>query len=335
MNERVSRKLSCLQFMCAVMIIALHTTFPRYFDEASDALIQLNRWMRNLDDAAISTFFFLSSYLLFRRADQQTWGRVLWRRLWSLVIPHVLWNALFLAHSLLREYLVMGTLINVPNALEVLKKLTIAPANSIFWYLQTLMGFVVLFPVIRWGVRRKWPAWVCGIAAMIATCIKPLGIAYETMIYWLPVYLLGAMIGYWHRAWFEREPFCSCKGGWAAALAVLGVWAAVRPLGHQVHYLYWIPAPLLMWVLADGFLRLRRHPWWLNASFYLYCVHMIVQHYAVRLYQRTMGGGAVSFALSNVLLPCLCAAMALLGAAAVRAVLPGIYDLFTGKRRYK
>lgn len=332
MNERVSRKISCLQFVCAIMIMALHTTFPRYFNESSQWLLSLNVFMRNVDDAAISTFFFLSAYLLFRRMEQRTYLGLLRQRLFTLVIPYVLWNALFYAHSLLREYLSMGTLLNPPTAGILLRKLTIEPANSIFWFIQTLLGFVLLFPLIRWAVRIRWPAWIAGTVAMVAVCIPQLGIPYESILYWLPVYLMGALIGHYHNKAFERVPFCGCGWIYAATGGMLCILAYIRPMGHAVHYLYWIPAPMLMWILADVFLRLKKNHWWLNTSFYLYCVHMITQHYAVKLYLLLFGKGTVSFAASNILLPCLCAALSLLGGAVVRFLLPDVFAVFTGMR---
>jgi len=157
------------------MIIALHTTFPVYFGVTDPGLLKVNVFARNLYDAAISTFFFLSAYLLFRKADQRKYADVLKRRFWSLAVPYVLWNAVFYAHALLREHLTMGTLMDPPDVLTVIKKLTVAPANSIFWFILTLMGLIVLFPAIRWAVRLKWPALMAVVLAVIAVYIPQLG----------------------------------------------------------------------------------------------------------------------------------------------------------------
>lgn len=332
MCERTSRKLSCLQFLCALMIIALHTTFPRYFPESAAWAADLNQYLRQLDDAAISTFFFLSAYLFFRRTEGRSYGQVLLHKLRTLALPYVLWNALFYVYTLLREYQVYGMLFTGTDALTILRKLTIAPANSIFWFLQTLMGFVVLYPLILWCVKRRWPAIAAMVLSAVAVCVPQTGIRYETMLYWVPVYGLGAYIGFWHRERFERFPFAGRPWQYGLAAAVVLGLAALRPLGHQAHYLYWIPVPLCLWVLADGFGRLKRHFWWMDASFYLYCSHMIVEYAAVKLYQLAAGPGTLSAVLGNVLLPCLCAAIALTAGAVVRRLLPGIWGLLTGTR---
>jgi len=332
MNERTSRKLSWLQFLCSVMIIGLHTAFPVYFSVTDPALLQVNVFVRNIYDAAISTFFFLSAYLLFRSADQKTYLQVLKRRFWSLAVPYVLWNAVFYAHALLREYLTWGALTNPPDALTVLRKLTVSPANSIFWFILTLLGLIILFPVIRWGVRLKWPAGVAAVLAVAAVYLPQLDAKYETMVYWLPVYLAGAYTGYWRRERFERIPQCSRWWMYPLLAALLLIMAYLRPLIPGAHYAYWLPAALILWVLADGLAAKRPCPWWAGCSFYLYCCHMVAEHYAVEIYLRTLGTGTASYLMCHVLLPCLCAAIALLGAAIVRRLLPGVFRLFTGMR---
>ena len=331
MPPSVSRKLSYLQFVCALMIIGLHTAFARYFEPNAPWTVDLNTAVRNVYDAAISTFFFLSAMLFFRSDRPRTYAGVLKDKARTLLIPYVLWNARYLAHSTLRHYLVHGVW-PVLRLEDVLLGLTFQPANSIFWFVKTLMGFVLLFPVWDWCVRRRWPALVLGVGAAAAVCVASLEIAYESMIYWLPVYLMGAYAGRHRRALMERVPLFSRRLPYALCAAVWAGWALLRPLGHAIHYLYWLPAPLLLWTLADGFASWPAPPWWIRASFYLYGSHLVVEHYAVELYLRTMGTSDISFALGNVLLPCLCAAVALVCGAVVRRLLPGVYALFTGAR---
>lgn len=333
MNERTSRKLSCLQFLCALMIISLHTTFPRYFPESAAWTADFNWYIRQLDDAAISTFFFLSAYLFFRKTEGKTYVRVLWHKLRTLALPYVLWNAVFYFYTLAREYQVYGMLFTPTDPLTFLQKLTIAPANSIFWFLQVLMGFVVIWPLILWGVKRRWPAIAAMVLSAAAVCIPQLGVRYESMLYWVPVYVLGAYIAYWHKDRFERMPFAGRPWHYVLAAGLLLALAAVRPITHQTHYLYWLPAPLLLWTLADAFGLMKRHFWWLDASFYLYCSHMIVEYIAVKLYQTVFGPGTASAVAGNVLIPALCAAIALATGAVVRRFLPGIWSLFTGSRK--
>lgn len=333
MKAQISRKLCCLQFVCALMIITLHTALPGNFDrDLPQWALTLNQYWRYLADAAISTFFFLSAYLCYRRADERRYGKLLLGKLRTLILPYLLWSALYYAHGLLRDHLVWGTFMQPTDAWTVFRRITYDSALPVLWYIRTLLGLILLFPVIRWCVRRKWPALLGGLICLTAVCIPQTNIHYSTMVYWAPVYVLGAYTGYWHREAFERMPDGTRR--WRAPLAVvlLLLLCLLRPTSHQAHYLFWLPAPLLLWTMADGFVKLHRLPWWVDTSFYLYCCHLVMEPYAVALYRRALGTGTAAFVLSGVLLPLLCAALCLAGAAVVRKLCPWLYALFTGMR---
>ena len=332
MTKQVSRKITCLQFVCSLMIITLHTAFAAYFPGAPEWAVKLNSFWRSLVDVSISTFFFLSAYLFYRRADERRYADVLRQKFWSLIVPYLLWNLVFYAHELLREYLTWGTVMQPHDLWTVLRKLTFDTPMAVLWFIRTMMGFILIYPVIRWGVRLKWPAWIAGLTAMVATAIPACRVNYYTMIYWLPSYLMGAYAAYWHKERFERVPQVNSWWKYAACCAVILVLNALRPLHHALHYLFWIPIPLLMWALADGFARLPKLPWWAGTSFLLFMAHLVVESYAVKIYLKIFGTGTVGFVLGNVLMPCLTAAIVLIGAAIVRKLCPKLYALATGMR---
>jgi hypothetical protein len=99
------------------------------------------------------------------------------------------------------------------------------------------------------------------------------------------------------------------------------------------YYSFWSTAPFLLWVLADSLAGLPSPPWWVNASFFMYCCHMLVERYAVKLHLFLFGAGKKSFVLSHVSLPVITAVLVLVLAAVLRYALPGVYALITGLRR--
>lgn len=333
MPQQTARKLTYLQFGCALMIVGLHTAFASYFRGAPDWAVWLNTYARDLFDSAISTFFFLSAMLLYRRAEKWRYGALILSRLRTLALPYVLWNALYIAAEYARGA-IAGKLPGY-GVLDVLMRLFIDPANSIFWFLRTLFGFVLLYPVILWCVRKKWPAWVAFAASLMLSSLPSVGVPYTSVVHWLPMYLMGAYLACHHRERLERVPFLPRRWLYpVAALALLAL-AWLRSLGYWAHYLYWLPAPLILWALADGAAKLPSPPWWIGASFYLFCSHLLVERYAVRLYLGVLGNGTASFLLGNLMLPALCATIALLAGALIRTLAPRLFALFTGDRAAK
>ena len=327
MPPRVSRKITCLQFVCALMIVGLHTAFATYFPGSPEWAVSVNKVCRSVFDAAISTFFTLSALLTYWKAETQRYPALLKRRLRTLALPYLLWSVLHLLVNVARRSMANGVLVRL-DAMEVSRLLTVDAVNGIFWFLRVLMVFVLLYPAILWCVRRKWPAIVLFVAALVAATLG--WVPYSCTVYWIPHYLMGAWVGVHARETLQgaRRP----RWTRLAAAALLVGLAACRPLEGALHYLYWLPAPALMWLLTDGFASDKPLPWWVGASFYLYCSHLLVERYAVRLYLAVMGRGTVAFLLGNALLPLLCAAIALLAGAAVRKLLPGVYAAFTGGR---
>ena len=331
MTEKVSVKLSYLQFLCSLAIIGLHTVFAKHFSASASWALQLNNGFRTLFDAATSTFFFLSAMLFYRKADAKAYVPTLLARMRTLVIPYLFWSAAVLVHQQLRAYLINGFFPQLP-LLDILRLWLWEPANGVLWFVQVLLGYVLVFPLIRWGVRRKWPAIVAGLASLLLRYSGWVPVPYASMLFWLPCYLTGAYLGYHACERMFTVPFVRRRWHYGvAALLFAGLFGLARAF-DSLYYLYWQFTPLLVWVLADPLAALPRPAWWVNASFYLFCSHLLFEHYAVRLYQAVFGLGNISFAMANVLLPLLCAALALLCAAVVRKVAPSLYQWITGGR---
>ena len=331
MSETASRKLSYTQFVCALFIIGLHTAFSRHFTTAPGWATDINTFTRMLFDTATSTYFFLSAVLLYRRGDTKDYLTLVVRKIKTLLVPMVLWNTLFFAHQAVRQYLTYRTWPHISIAI-LYENLLRSPVNLVFWFIQVLFGFVVFFPLILWAVRHKWPAILAALIALTLNLIPGMGIRYASMLFWLPCYLTGAYVGYHHTAWFQQTPIFPKKRSY---LPVTVVWLLLIYMGllnDSAHYLYWQLAPIPAWILADVLIKLPKARWWVDASFYLFASHLLFESYIVKIYQHVLGTGTLAFVAANVLLPCLCAAVALLCAAPVRAWLPRVYAFFTGGR---
>ena len=142
-------------------------------------------------------------------------------KLRTLVIPLLLWNALYLLHAAIRQYLSLGYWPTYTPG-EWLRYLTIEPANSVFWFVDVLILFTLLYPLILWGLRKKWPVWCAYGIAIGLNLIPAIGIPYASVLFWLPCYLMGAYIGYHYDALFQRTPTLPRKPLYLLAALVFG-----------------------------------------------------------------------------------------------------------------
>ena len=330
MPEKASNQLYYLKFLCIVMIIGLHTVFTEYFAPLSPALVTLNRFVRTIYDSGISAFFFFSAYLFFRK-PRGGYLAVVLSKAKGLLVPYLFWNALMLLYTFVRQSLTVG---HIPawSLSFLLKSVTVTPINSVLWFVLTLMGFVLLYPLVAWVAGRAWRVLLVMIVCNVLYYLPQLPVPYETILHWTPVYVLGAYIGAKRTEWMENAPLWRSPLLRACCAAALLGLALIRLYWDGVQYLAWQATPFLLWGLTGGLGSLPKAPWWIKASFTLYCSHMLFEHYAVKLYTLALGAGPVSYVAAHALLPVFCAFLTLIGAAVFRRLLPRLYRLATGER---
>ncbi len=334
MQQSTSRKISYLQFFGALLVIAQHTVFAAYFNITEPWLLRLHTWARDMNDGAVSTFFFLSAVLLMRSVGKYSWRQIMLRKLKTIALPYLLWIVVYTAARIVRGSLAAGQ-VALPTLRVMWEWISTGPEYYIFWFLRALLGLTALYPLLMWAIRKRWPAILLMLLCPALVLIPGQGnlIPFESIIYWLPPFLLGCWMGLEQLPRLEKTPVL---GRWwlyvlAAALFLLTGW--LRRVNDFFYYSFWFTSPILFWPLADLFVNLPRPPWWINATFFMYCCHMLMERYAVRLYLAVFGTGRKAFVLCHVLLPLLCAALVLLLAWLLRMLLPGVYSVMTGLRR--
>ncbi|MBE5802208.1 MAG: acyltransferase [Clostridiales bacterium] len=332
MLQSTSRKISYLQFACALLVIALHTVFSSYFVISAPWLARFHQWMRDIADAAIPTFFFLSAVLLMHSVRERSWKQIMLRKLQTLAVPYVLWTVVYLLVRFVRTSLTDGRVV-IPSLAQLWTWIQTGPEFYIFWFLRTLFLLTMLYPVLMWCVRKRWPALLAAAVLMALNAITAANLPYTSVLYWLPVFLAGCYVGMDQMPRFEKVPGKRYWWIYAAAVGLLLLLGWLRRIHPFFYSFFWILSPFLLWMLADIFIRFSDPPWWIGAAFFLYCSHLLVERYAVKIYLWIFGQGQRAFVLSHLLLPILCAAMALLMAAVLRWLTPWLYHALTGLRK--
>ena len=149
-------------FLATVMVVLRHCfNLHRFYTGGNpwmpitDANIAVQHFVSEWTNVAIPSFFFMSGYLFFR--DVQFLGDCIpkWRkRIQTLLVPYLLWNLLLIilliclyARPALRTQLQESFDIRVSIG-WFLDRLTLHPVMGHFWYIRTLMLFLLCAPVI-------------------------------------------------------------------------------------------------------------------------------------------------------------------------------------------
>lgn len=331
MQQSTSRKISYLQFFSALLVIAQHTVFTAYFNITEPWLLRLHTWARDMNDASVPIFFFISALLLMRSVEKYTWTQIMLRRLKTIALPYLLWIVVYTTARIIRGSLEAGALL-LPGLAEMWDWIVHGPEYYIFWFLRALLGLTALYPLMVWAVKKRWPAIIAAVGITVYCSWQGPAAPFESVLYWTPTFLLGCWAGL-ELPKIEKTPVFRSFWPYAACALLFLLSGWLRRVNDLFYYTFWLTTPVLWWVLADQFVSLPKPPWWVNATFFMYCSHMLLERYAVRLYLAIFGTGRKAFVLCHVILPLICAAMVLLLAWLLRRLLPGVYSLMTGLRR--
>ena len=150
-------------------------------------------------------------------------------------------------------------------------------------------------------------------------------------MYWLPIYLLGAVIG----NYYDKD-FCEFKikiphfifSIIIFSLLVLGAYES-----RYLFYVYRLLAPILLWVIFDWFAALPEPKWWIRCTLFYYGTHILVISSVAKIYKMIVKNNLIMQILSNVFVPLMCIAVLVCLAFLIKKFIPFLWKLMMGSRK--
>lgn len=353
-----------LRFPLALAVVFIHSAYcPEY--EAPDFsrlggmdFFNLLRLCvsRVIAQIAVPGFFLISGFLYFRKVERFTkdvWKRKTKSRLYTLVVPYLLWNvvALFSGGSLKHLWArsdygrflwdsVKG-LEDIPTifgeSLPLFPRLSY-PLDYPLWFLRDLICVSLLSPVVWFLVKRgRW--W--GVA-LLGVCyvgnLLPLtpGLSV-TALFWFSfgacfsVRGLNLVVELRRREWL--------LGALSLALFLLVVYAGlqgVRPLPFPVYSFFVLFFTLFAFCLASRLVRRGARPnrLLLDSCFTIYALHTIfpVRTSVTLLEKAVPSQSPLACSVKYLLVPVLAVAMCVAVQWGLGKVSPRLLALMTGRR---
>lgn len=168
-SAETSAKIVNMGFLCAILVVLRHVgTMP----EKGNALWWVVKFFDGLTWIAVPFFFLVSGYFLARHFnDGKGWFMCEWKkRVKTLLLPFVLWNALFIVWFLvlsngarLAGYSIHVQPVKLSCLCGWMSAFGLNPfdngAHEHLWYLRTLLLFTLMSPLIRLFVVRIRSMW--------------------------------------------------------------------------------------------------------------------------------------------------------------------------------
>lgn len=174
LSDDNSNKLANLSFLCAIFVVLIHIWSPTPVGSVAWWLYAMTS-MRNI---AVPSFFLMSGFFLAGHIGESDWWKNEKKRIKSLLVPYVVWSALWLLFLLARQlldnvlqnqWLFCGTR-TIINAHSVLGfDLFRHPQLATLWYVRSLIIFVFISPLLMWALKKN--LWLVLSLAAIKTAL--------------------------------------------------------------------------------------------------------------------------------------------------------------------
>ena len=180
----------------------------------------------------VPMFFFISAMLFYKSISAMSKIKdKLRNRIRSLVIPYILWNIIFVGiYWTMTHISFIASMMNMPPVPSDFAGILLSIINSkytVLWFVKDLIVFCLMSPVFYVMLKSKiiMVVSICGLVFLNMSY----SMEYESIWHWLPVYLLGAYIGY-NKLYMITPPHrklskknCSwlhCGNGWAVCNSI-------------------------------------------------------------------------------------------------------------------
>ena len=191
MTTAISKKINEVNVLMTVFIVALHVF----------AWEERMWFLRALVNMAVPVFFVISSYLYFQNwtFSWQCYKKKIVRRLYSLYIPFIVYNALYIPYIFIKNNILQAadtrhlSVFSIDMLTSIFIGLPDIP-NLVLWFIRVLLVFSFVAPII--GLVIKYSKWAFVLITMICFLLSPY-FQYASILYWLPCLSLGTLLAFY------------------------------------------------------------------------------------------------------------------------------------------
>ena len=284
------KKKEFVSFLLSILVFFIHSHFAQ--EIVSDSLISAVNYRVSyffscsITKFAVPMFFVLSGISFFKGYDNKKyWGKIK-NRLFTLVIPYLIWNTIWMLWEIFTSYSFLSrfsTSEPYPLTLtSILKGIFFYNCNIPFWFIFDLIIFSFAAPLVFLIIKNKY----IGILSVIALSVVSLfGIHLPTKVFYYPMaivfYLIGAIIGF---HFFDFSSKKSSKPLQVASVIFLSAYILAKNIIpqnlHIDNYLtqtvVYTLALFSLWNIVDIFIEKIKPRAFYRRSFAIYAMHIKV-----------------------------------------------------------
>lgn len=283
------KKKEYVSFLLSILVFFIHSHFAQ--DISNDSLISMVNhkvsyfFSDSITRFAVPMFFLLSGISFFKDYNNQKYWAKIRSRLFTLVVPYLLWNTIWMLWEIFTSYSFIANLFGSTMAspftlANILKGVFFYGYNAPFWFIFDLIIFSFMAPLVFVIVKNKY----IGIIFTICLSILSLfGIHLPIDVFYYPMaivfYLLGAIIGY---HFFDFACQKSSKKTQVFSLIFLVAYILLKNVvPQQIHINNYFTQTLVytivafsLWNVVDMFIERLKPRAIYRRSFAIYAMHL-------------------------------------------------------------
>ena len=283
------KKKEFISFMLSILVFFIHSYFAQ--DVGSNEFISIFNHKisyflsRSITQFAVPMFFIMSGITFFKDYDNIKYFKKIKSRLFTLVIPYLLWNTIWMLWEIFNSYSFIAKFSenSIPyplTLLSILKGIFFYGCNTPFWFIFNLIIFSFSAPLVFLIIKNKY----IGTASVICLSIISLfGIYLPQEVFYYPMsidfYLIGALIGY---HFFDYASKKSSKPMQIVSLVFLIAYVLIKSIAPQeIHINNYLTQTIVytlssfaLWNIADIFIEKIKPKAIYRRSFAVYAMHL-------------------------------------------------------------
>ena len=279
-----SEKITNLSFFLALGIVWQHSRLPWIPETTCHPFLLIAMQITNKRmEVIVPCFFFISGFLFYRSYTPRDYLRKLRTRIRSLLVPYLLWNAVFalLWYAVILfwpEY--VSDRFPFDGFWDVVSGI-LSCQYTVLWYVGVIFIYALLAPLIWQMVcRKKVYAWLLPLLCVVCVVFRH---PFCSPVLWLPLYSAGAYAGVHYKNFLFCEQPAWLTWGSLALYPFVFCWDYFFPTSLSMNAVQWIGPALCMGLydLVNRRFHIVSHKVY-KYSFFLYALHYLPVHVGQR-----------------------------------------------------
>jgi len=276
MKTEFSEKFKYLGFIMTCAMVFYHCpvieSLPSVGSLDHFAKVSIDTVVRSSVNLIMAYFFAVTGFLLFQNFRMKDYPTKIKRRVFSLLIPFVLWQGIFAVIDTVFKF----APITFTEFLEKTFLLQRWPVDAALWYVYAIFLLALLSPVVLFIIKNKNIGWVLILFVLVFSSVRSkidfpvfkaiLHYGYiENILVFLPAYLAGAFYGYHY-----KDASCDCLHYLLSALLLAALTEGLINGFILNTALIMLPIAIIYLLPPIPFLRNRKI---YKLSFLMYALH--------------------------------------------------------------